>query len=95
MLRLTPDARSVLTTASEIARFRGAPTCGTVDVALALAVDGLQGSLYADALASPSPQMLGYDDVLQALLGSDAEVDLAALRSATVTEREQLRHRLA
>lgn len=71
---LSTTARSLLAAASDVARFRGATECEWRDVVIAwLAIQPTDSgvSLYADAEASPSPDMLPFSTDIYTLLTTD------------------------
>lgn len=77
-MKLSDDARRLLSAAADVARFRGEPECSCIDVALAWTLrdpeTGAVPGLYADSVNSPSPVQMPFAAPLRALLEADAEV---------------------
>jgi hypothetical protein len=92
-MRMTEEARALVVVSTEIARFRGAPQVTTLDIALAFAMVQVKphGQLFADARASPSPQMLEFAPALAKLLVGTDVVGMEDLRRVSGPARQAIR----
>lgn len=75
MRSFTDDARTLLITAAEVARFRGAQECDATDVKVAGLLLSLHpgASVYADAENSSSPLQMPLAEGLQSIVTSSSE----------------------
>lgn len=94
---MTDGARRLISSASDVARFRGAQQLELLDVAIAFALDSTRTpgeALYPDTQESPTPQMLSFSPDLQSAFPTGEALDVHHLRRACQPAFKRLRRQL-